>query len=87
MAAYRLVYDSRHLQADTAKNRDLSSGTLRSVIEYGLPFLHTGRPVTDWKVIRGRRWQEVGADYHAKLHIKTTLRAAPTRVAKGCIYV
>jgi len=27
MAAYRRVYDSRHLQA----------GTLRSVIEYGLP--------------------------------------------------
>ena len=30
MAAYRRVYDSRHLQA-------VSSGTLRSVIEYGLP--------------------------------------------------
>jgi len=30
MAAYRRVYDSRHLQADC-------SATLRSVIEYGLP--------------------------------------------------
>jgi len=31
MAAYRRVYDSRRLQAG------ISSGTLRSVIEYGLP--------------------------------------------------
>jgi len=31
MAAHGRVYDSRHLQADC-------SGTLRSVIEYGLPF-------------------------------------------------
>ena len=33
MASYRRVYDSRHLQADC-----YSSGTLRSVIEYRLPF-------------------------------------------------
>ena len=32
MAAYRRVYDSRHL----ARTR-IGSGTLRSVIEYGLP--------------------------------------------------
>ena len=32
MAAYRLVYDSRHLQADCQ-----APGTLRSAIEYGLP--------------------------------------------------
>ena len=31
MAAYRRVHDSHHLQADCP-------GTLRSVIEYGLPF-------------------------------------------------
>ena len=36
MAAYRRVYDSRHLQAD-----GLSSGTLRSAIEYGLPLPFT----------------------------------------------
>ena len=41
MAAYRWVYDSRHLQPLTAKmlrtGISISSGTLRSVIEYGLP--------------------------------------------------
>ena len=36
MAAYRRVYDSRHLQADWT---GISSGTLRFVIEYGLPLL------------------------------------------------
>ena len=36
MAAYRRVYDSRHLQAD-CKKTTISSGTLRSVIEYVLP--------------------------------------------------
>ena len=38
MAAYRQVYDSRHLQADY---QELGSapGTLRSVIEYWLPLL------------------------------------------------
>ena len=35
MAAYRRVYDSRHLQAYSRTG--ISSGTLRSVIEYGLP--------------------------------------------------
>ena len=38
MAANRRVHDSRHLQADCKEPR-ISSGTLRSVIEYGLPFL------------------------------------------------
>jgi len=37
MAAYRRVYDSRHLQADCQELTGISSGTLRSVIEYGLP--------------------------------------------------
>jgi len=37
MAAYRRVYDSRQLQADMPRT-GISSGTLRSVIEYGLPF-------------------------------------------------
>ena len=36
MAAYRRVHDSRHLQAD-CQEPGISSGTLRSVIEYGLP--------------------------------------------------
>jgi len=36
MGAYRRVYDSRHLQAD-CKKTGISSRTLRSVIEYGLP--------------------------------------------------
>jgi len=35
MAAYRRVYDSRHLPADCRTG--ISSGTLRSVIKYGLP--------------------------------------------------
>ena len=33
---YRLVYDSRHLQAALPRT-GISSGTIRSVIEYGLP--------------------------------------------------
>jgi len=36
MAAYRRVYDSRHLQADCHARTGIISGTLRSVIEYGL---------------------------------------------------
>ena len=36
MAAYRRVYDSHHLQTDCQEPR-ISSGTLRSAIEYGLP--------------------------------------------------
>jgi len=36
MAAYRRVYDSRYLQADMPRT-GISSGTLRSVTEYGLP--------------------------------------------------
>ena len=36
MAAYRRVYDSHHLQADCMPRTWISSGTLRSVIEYGL---------------------------------------------------
>jgi len=35
MAAYRLVYDSRHMLADR-QGPGISPGTLRSVIEYGL---------------------------------------------------
>ena len=38
MAAYRRVHDLRHLQADCQTG--ISSGTLRSLIEYGLPVLH-----------------------------------------------
>jgi len=45
MAAYRRVYDSRHLQAD-----GISSGTLHSVIVYGLPFLSTRRPTFHFNV-------------------------------------
>ena len=37
MAAYRRVYDSRHLQAD-CQVFGISSETLRSLIEYGLAF-------------------------------------------------
>ena len=40
-AAYRRVYDSRHLQAALLPRTGISSGTLRSAVEYGLalPFL------------------------------------------------
>jgi len=41
MAAYRRVYDSRHLQADCQEPGSAKFGTLRSAIEYGLPFYHT----------------------------------------------
>jgi len=38
MAAYRRVYDSRHLQADRQEPGSApKTETLRSVIEYGLP--------------------------------------------------
>ena len=40
MAAYRRVYDSRHLQA--ACQEPGSAGTLRSEIEYGLPLPFLG---------------------------------------------
>jgi len=45
MAAYRGVYDSRHLQAD-CQEPGSASGTLRSVIEYGLLFImHVARGI------------------------------------------
>jgi len=42
MAAYRRVYDSRQLQADCQKP-GICSGTLCSVIEYGLPLPFTAQ--------------------------------------------
>ena len=39
MAAYRRVYDCRHLQADCQEPGSARSGTLRSVIELGLRLL------------------------------------------------
>jgi len=39
MAAYRQVYDSRHLQADWLPRTGISSGTLLSAIEYWLHLL------------------------------------------------
>ena len=41
MAAYRRVYDLRHLQTDCMPRTGISSGTLRSAIEYGLPLPFT----------------------------------------------
>ena len=41
MAAYRRDYDSRHLQADWLPSTGIGSGTIRSAIEYGLPFFYT----------------------------------------------
>jgi len=38
MAAYRRVYDSRHLQADCKELGSPPEPSQRSVIEYGLPF-------------------------------------------------
>jgi len=38
MSAYRRVYDSHHLQAD-CQEPEISSGNLRSVVEYGLLLL------------------------------------------------
>ena len=43
MAAYRRVYDSRHLQADCEEPGSAPEPTLRSVIEHGLPSLFTQR--------------------------------------------
>jgi len=46
MVAYRLVYDSRHLQADY---QEQLRNPIRSVIEYGLPlhFSESTAPSTD----------------------------------------
>jgi len=38
MAAYRLVYDSRHMQAD-CQEPGIAPEPVRSVIEYGLTLL------------------------------------------------
>ena len=46
MAAYRRVYDSRHLQADCQEAGGISCGTLRSAISYGLPFYVSYRIVS-----------------------------------------
>jgi len=42
MAAYRRVYDSRHLQADCQERDQLRSPTLRSRVWATCTFLHTG---------------------------------------------
>jgi len=44
MAAYRRVYDSHHVQADCQKPGSApdETGTIRPVIEFGLPFLSVG---------------------------------------------
>jgi len=44
MAAYRRVYDSRHLQADCQEPGSAQEPTLRSVVEYGLLFYTAMRP-------------------------------------------
>ena len=44
MAAYRRVYDSHHLAAGWLPRTGISSGTLRSVIEYVLPLLFKVMP-------------------------------------------
>ena len=46
MAAYRRVYDSRHLQADCQEAGGISCGTLRSAISYELPFYVSYRIVS-----------------------------------------
>jgi len=70
MAAYRRVYDSRHLHADCTRT-GISSGTLRSVIEYGLPFYGDGTQVSAI-VIRGGKWSRVAnAPTHSTGHIYT----------------
>jgi len=40
MAAYRLVYDLRHLQADCQEPGSASEPYARCPIEYGLPFYY-----------------------------------------------
>jgi len=72
MAAYRRVYDSHHLQADC-------SGTLRSVIEYGLPLpLHpmhilTGKTVAgDFATHAGTLVEVVDGNAERSLRTRTT---------------
>ena len=57
MAAYRRVYDSRHLQADCQEPGSAPEpGTLRSAIEYGLPLIFL-LPRAAARRYATRRWQ------------------------------
>jgi len=55
MAAYRRVYDSRHLQADCQEPGSASSGTLRSAIEYGLPLRFFNPALRAWLLLQNYR--------------------------------
>ena len=60
MAAYHRVCDSRRLQAD-CQEPGISSGTLRSVIEYGLAFtFYLLTCLQQVRVTSSEQWQGVG---------------------------
>ena len=64
MAAYRRVYDSRHVQADCQEPGSCSSGTLRSVIECGLPLpFYTDKQTDDCVVMCPRSPSRRGGQY------------------------
>ena len=48
MAAYRRVYDSRHLQADCQEPGGISSGTVRSAVEYWLAMRCSWQAYVAW---------------------------------------
>jgi len=73
MAAYRRVYDSRHLQADCQEERDQLRDPIRSAVEYGLPL-----PFMDMDAkfhIRGKRDNQVHRAVHCGPEsVDTTVR-------------
>ena len=62
MAAYRRVYDSHHPQAVCQEPAGISSGTLRSVIEYGLPLPFLKLRITAAAQRRRRQSSSVNSD-------------------------
>jgi len=62
VTAYGQVYDSRHLQADCLPRTGISSGTLRSVIEYGLPLPFLKLCITAATQRRRRQSSSVNSD-------------------------
>ena len=80
MAAYRRVYDSRHVQADCQEPGSCSSGTLRSVIECGLPLpFYTDKQTDDCVVMCPRSPSRRGGNIY-----KSVLSLVPRLSTRHC---
>jgi len=75
MAAYRRVYDSHHPQAVCQEPAGISSGTLRSVIEYGLPLPFLKLRITAAAQRRRRQSSSVNSDSPVLLVLLLLLHA------------